>query len=41
MGGDFRAVRLSLQEFFDLAKANQKLTGWIDSLSKSAYIEFK
>ena len=34
-------VRQDIDEFLYRAKASQRLKGWIDSLSKSAYIEFK
>ena len=34
-------VRQDIEEFLYREKANQKLRGWIDSLAKSAYIEFK
>ncbi|MFA5256387.1 MAG: peptidylprolyl isomerase, partial [Candidatus Omnitrophota bacterium] len=34
-------VRQDVEEFLYREKANQKLRGWIDSLAKSAYIEFK
>jgi peptidyl-prolyl cis-trans isomerase SurA len=34
-------VRQDIEEFLYREKATQKLKGWIDSLSKSAYIEFK
>ena len=34
-------VRQDIEEFLYREKAGQKLKGWIDSLAKSAYIEFK
>jgi len=34
-------VRQDIEEFLYREKASQKLKGWIDSLAKSAYIEFK
>lgn len=34
-------VRQDIEEYLYRSKANQKLKGWIDSLAKSAYIEFK
>jgi peptidyl-prolyl cis-trans isomerase SurA len=34
-------VRQDIEEFLYREKASQRLKGWIDSLSKSAYIEFK
>jgi peptidyl-prolyl cis-trans isomerase SurA len=34
-------VRQDIEEFLYRDKANQRLKGWIDSLAKSAYIEFK
>ena len=34
-------VRQNLEEYLYRQKANEKLKGWIESLSKSAYIEFK
>ena len=34
-------VRQDIEEYLYREKANQKLKGWIDSLAKSAYIEFK
>ncbi|MFA5085336.1 MAG: peptidylprolyl isomerase [Candidatus Omnitrophota bacterium] len=34
-------VRQDVEEFLYREKANQRLRGWIDSLAKSAYIEFK
>jgi parvulin-like peptidyl-prolyl isomerase len=34
-------VRQEIEEFLYREKANQKLKGWIDSLAKNAYIEFK
>ena len=34
-------VRQDIEEFLYREKASQKLRGWIDSLAKSAYIEFK
>ena len=34
-------VRQDIEEYLYRAKANQRLKGWIDSLAKSAYIEFK
>lgn len=34
-------VRQDIEEFIYREKAHQKLRGWIDSLAKSAYIEFK
>jgi len=34
-------VRQDIEESLYREKANQRLKGWIDSLSKSAYIEFK
>ena len=34
-------VRQDIEEFLYREKASQKLKGWIDYLSKSAYIEFK
>ena len=34
-------VRQDIEEFLYREKANQKLKSWIDSLAKSAYIEFK
>ena len=34
-------VRQDIEEFLYREKASQRLKGWIDSLAKSAYIEFK
>lgn len=34
-------VRQEIEEYLYREKANEKLKGWIDSLAKSAYIEFK
>ena len=34
-------VRQDIEEYLYREKANQRLKGWIDSLAKSAYIEFK
>lgn len=34
-------VRQDIEEFLYREKASQRLRGWIDSLAKSAYIEFK
>jgi peptidyl-prolyl cis-trans isomerase SurA len=34
-------VRQDIEEFLYREKASQKLKGWIDTLAKSAYIEFK
>ena len=34
-------VRQQIEEYLYREKANQKLRGWIDSLTKSAYIDFK
>ena len=34
-------VRQNIEEFLYREKANQKLKSWVDSLAKSAYIEFK
>ncbi len=38
---DLPEVRQDIEEYLYREKANQKLKGWIDSLAKSAYIEFK
>lgn len=38
---DLPEVRQDIEEFLYREKANQKLKGWIESLSKNAYIEFK
>lgn len=38
---DLSEVRQDIEEYLYREKANQKLRGWIDSLAKSAYIEFK
>ena len=38
---DLPEVRQEIEEYLYRDKANQKLRGWIDSLTKSAYIEFK
>jgi Parvulin-like peptidyl-prolyl isomerase len=38
---EFPEVRQDIEEFLYREKASQRLKGWIDSLSKSAYIEFK
>lgn len=34
-------VRQDIEDYIYREKANQRLSGWIDSLAKSAYIEFK
>jgi parvulin-like peptidyl-prolyl isomerase len=38
---ELQEVRQDIEEYLYREKANQRLKGWIDSLSKSAYIEFK
>ena len=38
---DLQEVRQEVDEYLYREKANQKLRGWIDSLTKNAYIEFK
>jgi peptidyl-prolyl cis-trans isomerase SurA len=38
---DLAEVRQDIEEFLYREKASQRLRGWIDSLAKSAYIEFK
>ena len=38
---DLPEVRQEIEEFMYRERANEKLKGWIDSLAKSAYIEFK
>jgi parvulin-like peptidyl-prolyl isomerase len=38
---DLAEVRQDIEEFLYREKASQRLKGWIDSLAKSAYIEFK
>jgi len=38
---DLPEVRQEIEEFLYREKANLRLRGWIDSLSKNAYIEFK
>jgi len=38
---EFPEMRQDIEEYLYREKANQKLRGWIDSLAKSAYIEFK
>ncbi|OGW77688.1 MAG: hypothetical protein A3I73_01940 [Omnitrophica bacterium RIFCSPLOWO2_02_FULL_45_16] len=38
---EFSEVRQEIEEYLYREKANEKLKGWISSLAKSAYIEFK
>jgi parvulin-like peptidyl-prolyl isomerase len=38
---DLAEVRQDIEEFLYREKASQRLKGWIDTLAKSAYIEFK
>ena len=38
---DLVEVRQDIEEFLYREKASQRLKGWIDTLAKSAYIEFK